>query len=76
MRTLQDELKRLNLVQTPKHKRKRKKKRRKAVSTVKEVKVTEVSKRATETLTHRDIEELMGVRRPRYTRKRGAIKQK
>lgn len=74
MRTLQDELKRHKLVQIPK--RKRKKKRRKAVSTVKEVKVTEVSKRATETLTHRDIEELMGVRRPRYTRKRGAIKQK
>lgn len=71
MRTLQDELKRHKLVQTPKCKRK--KKRHKAVSAVK---VTEVPKRATETLTHRDIEELMGVRRPRYRRNKGAIKQK
>lgn len=76
MRTLQDELKRLNLVQAPKRKRKHKKKQHEAVSVVKEVKPVEQPKRATETLTHRDIEELMGVRRPRYTRKRGAIKQK
>lgn len=72
MRTLQSELKRLNLTQKP-SRNKRKKKQHKAVSVVK---VTEVSQRAPETLTHREIEELMGVRRPRYTRKRGAIKQK
>lgn len=36
----------------------------------------EPQKKRTEQLSKFDIEELMGVRRPRYTRRKGAIRQK
>lgn len=65
MRTLQDELKRTSLLtndneQQPTNKCNLPKK---------------VDKQP-ESLTRYDIEELMGVRRPRYTRRNGAIRQK
>jgi len=60
MKTLQDELKKLK-----KNKKKRKKKRKAKVQ-------PEVKK----DMSFKDIEELMGIRRPTYKRQNGAIRQK
>ncbi len=65
MRTLQDEIKRTSLLtndneQQPTNKSNPSKK----------------ADKQPESLTRYEIEELMGVRRPRYTRRNGAIRQK
>lgn len=66
MRTLQSEIRRLHLLQRetdkkPKESQKKRCSERKSMS---------------ERLSTRDIEGLMGIRRPRYKRHKGAIKQK
>lgn len=66
MRTLQDEIKRNSLLQHTNDMKPNEKKE----------KLSTKRKTRSERLSKADIEELMGVRRPRYTRRKGVIKQK
>lgn len=65
MRTLQDEIKRTSLLTNDNEQQ----------PTNKCIPPKKVDKQP-ESLTRYDIEELMGVRRPRYARRKGVIKQK
>lgn len=67
MRTLQSEIRRLRLLQQETDKKKPIDREEKRYSERRET---------SERLSTRDIEELMGVRRPRYKRHNGAIKQR
>lgn len=66
MRTLQDEIKCHNLLRHNNDTKPNEKKK----------KLSTERKTRSERLSKADIEELMGVRRPRYTRRNGAIRQK
>lgn len=66
MRTLQDEMKRTSLLTNDNEQQ----------LTNKSNPPKKADKQQPESLTRYDIEELMGVRRPRYMRRNGAIRQK
>jgi len=66
MRTLQAEIKRHNLLQHDNDTK----------TSGKRKKLSTKRKTRPERLSKRDIEELMGIRRPRYTKQKGVIKQK
>ena len=65
MRTLQDELKRTSLLTNDNEQQ-----------LTNKCNPPKKADKQPESLTRYDIEELMGVRRPRYTRRNGAIRQK
>ncbi|MFD2867495.1 hypothetical protein ACFSY7_03125 [Kurthia populi] len=67
MRTLQDEIKRHNLLRRNTNTEKR---------YLKSENCNKNPQKRNENLSKRDIEELMGIRRPRYTKQKGVIKQK
>lgn len=71
MRTLQDEIKRHNLLRHNllRHNNDTKPNEKKK-------KLSTERKTRSERLSKADIEELMGIRRPRYTKQKGVIKQK
>lgn len=66
MRTLQSEFRRLHLLQPETDKKSRESQKKHCSE----------RKSMSERLSTRDIEDLMGIRRPRYKRHKGAIKQK
>lgn len=66
MRTLQDEIKRNSLLQHTNDMKPNEKKE----------KLSTKRKTRSERLSKAEIEELMGIRRPRYTKRKGVIKQK
>ena len=65
MRTLQDEIKRTSLLMNDSEQQ-----------LINKSNLPKKADKQPESLTRYDIEELMGVRRPRYTRRNGAIRQK